>query len=156
MAQKELHLNYDLLREKMADIEKSVAFLQEIASKSREEFLDDEILISATKYQLIVAIEAAQSICNHLAARVAKEAPASYADCFYILGKNSIISEGLAQKMASAAKFRNLLVHQYGKINDSMVFDILKNDIGNLLQYINEIKSFLKAVERGHPHDDKK
>ncbi|MGI9952906.1 DUF86 domain-containing protein [Moorellaceae bacterium AZ2] len=152
MANKELHLNYDLLREKMADIEKSVTFLQEIASKSREEFLDDEILISATKYQLIVAIEAAQGICNHLAARVAREAPASYADCFYLLGKNSIISADIAQKMASAAKFRNLLVYQYGKINDHIVFDILKNDIGNLLQYISEIKAFLKAVAKEHPH----
>ncbi|SMB98241.1 Uncharacterized conserved protein YutE, UPF0331/DUF86 family [Thermanaeromonas toyohensis ToBE] len=153
MAKKELYLNYDLLREKMADIEKAVALLEKIASKSLEEFLSDEMLISGAKYQLIVAIEAAQSICNHLAARVAKEAPASYADCFYILRKNSVISEEIAQKMASAAKFRNLLVHQYGKINDYIVFDVLRKDLGNLLRYIGEIKSFLKAVEKEQEHD---
>lgn len=147
MAKKNFYLNYDLLRQKMADIEKAVSLLEKIASKTLEEFLSDEVLISGAKYQLIVAIEAAQGICNHLAARVAKEAPVSYADCFYILGKNGVISEETARKMASAAKFRNLLVHQYGKIDDRKVFEILRNDTGSLLRYVEEIRSFLRTVE---------
>ncbi|MCG0278586.1 MAG: DUF86 domain-containing protein [Thermanaeromonas sp.] len=147
LAKKNFYLNYDLLRQKMADIEKAVSLLEKIASKTLEEFLSDEVLISGAKYQLIVAIEAAQGICNHLAARVAKEAPVSYADCFYILGKNGVISEETARKMASAAKFRNLLVHQYGKIDDRKVFEILRNDTGSLLRYVEEIRSFLRTVE---------
>jgi len=108
LAKRNFYLNYELLRQKMADIEKAV---------------------------------------SHLAARVAKEAPVSYADCFYILGKNGVISEETARKMASAAKFRNLLVHQYGKIDDCKVFDILRNDTSSLLRYVEEIKSFLRTVE---------
>jgi uncharacterized protein YutE (UPF0331/DUF86 family) len=40
------------------------------------------------------------------------------------------------------AKFRNLLVHQYGKVEDLIVYGILKNDTGDILKYIEEIKSF--------------
>lgn len=146
MRQRKLYINQDLIREKIADIEKSVAILEEIALKPQTEFLLDKILLSGAKYQLIMAIEAAQGICNHLAARIAKEAPGSYADCFRILGKNGIISKNLTQKLVAMARFRNILVHQYGKVDDVIVFNMLKRDIGDLITYIDEITAFLKTI----------
>lgn len=143
---KKLYINYDLIRQKIVDIEKAVALLEEITLIDEEDFLKDQIVASGAKYQLILAIEAAQNICNHLAARVAREAPESYAECFSILGKSRIISGELAQKLVSMAKFRNLLVHQYGKVDDLIVYGILKNDTGDILKYIEEIKSFISLV----------
>jgi len=43
-----------------------------------------------------VAAEAAQAICNHIAARVAERAPASYGDCYFILEEQGIIEPDLA------------------------------------------------------------
>jgi uncharacterized protein YutE (UPF0331/DUF86 family) len=68
----------------------------------------DETVTSAAKYQLIVAAEAAQAICNHIAARVAERAPASYGDCYFILEEQGIIEPDLARRLANMAKFRNL------------------------------------------------
>lgn len=146
MNKKKLHINQDLIMGKIADIEKSIALLDKIASLEKKDFLDDQIIVSGAKYQIVLAIEAAQNICNHLAARVAKEAPESYSDCFRILQENNIISKELALKVVSMAKFRNLLVHQYGKVDDSIVYSILKNDIKDIINYINEIKLFLISV----------
>ncbi|MEW6273553.1 MAG: DUF86 domain-containing protein [Bacillota bacterium] len=154
MSRKKLYINYELLMAKIADLEKATAFLNTIARKTEEEFLSDQIFISSAKYELIVAIEAAQSICNHLAARVAKEAPDSYADCFRILGKDKVISQELAKKLVSMAKFRNLLVHQYGKVDDTIVYGILKNDTADLITYIEQIKSFLKAVQKEEQREE--
>lgn len=149
MSGKSLYINQELIGEKTADIEKSIALLNKIALTERKKFLEDQIILSAAKYQLVLAIEAAQSICNHLAARVAKEAPESYADCFRILGKCGIITRELAAKLASMAKFRNLLVHRYDKIDDEIVYDILKNNTGDLLEYTDGIKTFLKTYLDG-------
>jgi len=113
----------------------------------KDDFLNDEIVGSGTKYQLIPAVEAAQSICNHFAARVAKEAPVSYADCFRILEENRIITKELAVKLVSMARFRNLPMHHYGKVDDSIVYGILKKDIADLISYGQEIKSFLLSAE---------
>ena len=146
MSKKKLYLNQELIGEKIADMEKAVALLDKIALTAKEDFLEDQILISGARYQLILVIEAAQNICNHLAARLAREAPESYADCFRILGKNRIISKELTHKLVSMAKFRNLLDHQYGKVDDSIVYDILKNDTGDLIKYVTEISAFLKSV----------
>ncbi len=140
-----LFLNYELIADKITDIEKSVSLLNTIAQVDPQEFYKDEILVSGAKYQLILGIEAAQNICNHMAARVAKEVPRSYADCFRILGDSGILSRELVQKLVSMAKFRNLLVHQYGKVDDSVVFNILKHNTVDLTRYAGEIKLFLKS-----------
>ncbi|MCL4440004.1 MAG: DUF86 domain-containing protein [Firmicutes bacterium] len=142
-----LHINYNLIMEKISDIEKAKALLDGLASMEKEVFLNDQIVVSGAKYQLILAIEAAQNICNHLAARVAKEPPRSYSDCFRILEDNGIISKGLALKLASMAKFRNLLVHQYGKVDDPTVYNILNRDVGDIICYVDEIRLFLKSTE---------
>lgn len=145
MGGKGLYVNHELLGEKMTDIAKSITLLDKFAPVEEKDFLADELLVSAVKYQLLLAIEAAQNICNHLAARVAKEAPESYADCFRILGKNRIISKELAASLASMARFRNLLVHQYSKVDDGVVYRILKNNTRDLIRYIDEIKIFLRS-----------
>jgi uncharacterized protein YutE (UPF0331/DUF86 family) len=155
MGGKKLYINHDLIREKITDIEKALALLDQIALTPEQDFLEDQILISGAKYQFVLSIEAAQNICNHLIARVARETPDSYADCFRILGKSRIISQELAQKMVSMAKFRNLLVHQYGKVDDSIVYRIMKNDTGDLVRYIDEIKLFLKTVSEKEWKDGK-
>ncbi len=144
-----LYLNHNLIMEKIADIERSVSFIDKIALMEKETFLSDMIVISGTKYQLILAMEAAQNICSHLAARVAKEVPESYADCFRIMAENGILSKSLALKMASMAKFRNLLVHQYGRVDDGAVYRIIKTDVGDIIGFADEIKSFLISAGEG-------
>ncbi|AGL01676.1 HepT-like ribonuclease domain-containing protein [Desulfoscipio gibsoniae] len=68
-----LFINQNLILDKISDIKKSLALMNKIAGTNMDDFLSDEILMSGSKYQLILSIEAAQTICNHLAARVAKQ-----------------------------------------------------------------------------------
>jgi uncharacterized protein YutE (UPF0331/DUF86 family) len=41
------------------------------------------------------------------------------------------------------AKFRNLLVHLYWKVDDKKVFQMLKTDIQDIKKYIKEIKELI-------------
>ncbi|MGQ9558117.1 MAG: type VII toxin-antitoxin system HepT family RNase toxin [Desulfurispora sp.] len=142
------YVNHELLAQKIADIEKAHALLTKIAALQKERFLEDEIVVSGAKYQLILAIEAAQNICNHLAARLAREAPTSYADCFRILQKQRIVSRGLTEKLVSMARLRNLLLRQYGKVDDAILYNILPSNLTDLLNYVQETKSFLMTINR--------
>lgn len=87
-------INQELVREKAADIRHALACLRQYGHMEREAFLEEETTISAAKYQFVVAIEAAQTLCNHLAARIARQAPASYADCYTIIQRAGIIPVG--------------------------------------------------------------
>ena len=100
--------------------------------------------MDAAKYRLLVAIEAAISICTHLAARLAQSTPDSYAQCFEILASANILSPELAERLGQMARFRNLLVHLYREVDDSRVWEILQHDVGDLETYLSEVSRALK------------
>jgi len=141
-----LYLNLDLINKRAADIRKALQLLAKYAAIQEEEFLANETILAAAKYQLLVAIEAAQAICNHLAARVARKAPTSYAECFLLLFQSGIITRELATKLAVMAKFRNLLVHQYADIDNKQIYTIINHELKDLEDYIAQIAGFVNGV----------
>ncbi len=92
--------------------------------------------MDAAKYRLVVAVEAAVSICTHLATRLAQRSPESYADCFSVLATTGIISTALAERLSQMARFRNLLVHLYWQVDDAKVWEVLRHDLGDLETYL--------------------
>jgi uncharacterized protein YutE (UPF0331/DUF86 family) len=57
----------------------------------------------------------------------------------YILEKNGYLDNDLTQKMVKAVGFRNLIVHEYGKIELEQVYEIAQNDINDLNEYLKAI-----------------
>jgi uncharacterized protein YutE (UPF0331/DUF86 family) len=138
-----MRLNLDLLRQRAQEIRQALDILERYRQLSREEFISNQQANDAAKYRLIVIIEAAMSICAHLAARLAHKTPDSYAQCFEILASSKIIPRDLADCLGRMARFRNLLVHGYGQVDDSRVWDILQQDLGDLDAFLSEISSIL-------------
>jgi uncharacterized protein YutE (UPF0331/DUF86 family) len=65
---------------------------------------------------LLDAIESALSLCYHVSAKKLKKAPGDYVECFIILEDEEIIPRELSEKLKKIARFRNMLVHMYWKI----------------------------------------
>ena len=132
-------INLDLLKLRAQEIRRAANVLAEYSSLSQEEFVSDQMVVDAAKYRLLVAIEAAASMCTHLAARQLGEAPSSYAQCFQVLASSGIISPALAERLSAMARFRNLLVHVYDEVDDSQVWEVLQSDLGDLEHYLSSI-----------------
>lgn len=62
-----------------------------------------------------------------------------------------MISKSLAEKLAKMAKFRNMLVHTYWKIDDKKVYEIIRKNILDLEDFIKEVRSY---VERKNKDED--
>ena len=136
-------VNPNLIGTKISEIQQSLERLGDISSKGKEAFLNEPNLRDSAKYRLITAIEAAISICNHIAARKFKRAPESYSDCFIILHEVGVISGDLAKKLGDMALFRNMLVHIYWEINDERIYNILTGELVDLENYIKEIVNYI-------------
>lgn len=91
----------------------------------RETFLASPLIIRDTKYSFIMAGQASIDICYHLTAKLLKRAPTSYGNCFEILGESGFFSKDIISKMSIMAKFRNVLLHHYIKVNNEQVYDRL-------------------------------
>ncbi len=63
---------------------------------------------------------------------------------FSKLEKKQIISEEMSLKLIEMKKFRNVLIHHYVQIDDSLVYENAKTNQRNFIEFKKEILSFLK------------
>lgn len=131
------------VRQKAADIRGALDALRSLSRRPEQDFVTDDLIVSAAKYKLIVATEAALDLCNHLCAKRLKQAPDSYAHCMELLANGGIITAETARRMVPIARFRNLLVHQYGQIDDRRLYRILQANLVDLERYLDEIGGYL-------------
>ena len=125
-------LNPDLVRTRCAEIEESVGRLERLRALSREQFLADQDSLDIACYRLLVAIEAALALCFHVSAKRLRRVPEEYAECFGILRDAGILTADLAGHLQQMARFRNLLMHMYWKIDYGQVFEMLRDNLGDL------------------------
>jgi len=64
-----------------------------------------------------------------------KPVPVTYADTFRVLYENGILNKDLFETMEKVAKFRNIIVHHYDKVDTEIVAGILKKDLNDFLTY---------------------
>ena len=138
-----MSLNQDLIRARCQEIEESIERLESIKEKGREEFLKDRDLQDIACYRLLIAIEATLSLCYHVAAKRLKKIPGEYAECFAILAEAGIIQGDLSERLQKMARFRNLLVHIYWKINYEAVYEIIQQNLSDLRFFSQIIVSLL-------------
>lgn len=50
----------------------------------------------------------------------------------------------MGKKLRLMKGFRNILVHRYGKIDDTLAFKILTESISDFYDFIKEIEKFLE------------
>ena len=141
-------LNIARLNQKVGDIKQALAILRGYISQDEKEFLNNHEAVRSARYSFIVLIEAATNIANHLCAKYLHEAPESYADAFLQLGNHGILPNGLAERLGKMTGFRNLLVHGYGKVDDRIMLQIMKNDLPDLDLYLAEIKNLVRNGEQ--------
>ena len=139
------NLNLDLITTRLKEIQIGLTYLKKYKEKTEEDFLASYEGIAASKYELIVIIEAASSICNHISVRKGNRIPETYADCYKVLEELQIIDDELCKRLQMMARFRNLLVHRYHKIDNERVFRILGTQVDDLSLFIESIKDYIQS-----------
>jgi uncharacterized protein YutE (UPF0331/DUF86 family) len=143
-------MNIDIVRVRdlLGYISNTLRLLRELGALTESDFLADYRNITSAKYLLIVVIEAAIDLCNHLVARLGGRAPQDYADCFAVLAELRVIEADLAERLKQMARFRNLLVHLYQRVDDRRVYRIIQDHLGDLDLFRQQIATWL-ALRNG-------
>lgn len=71
------------------------------------------------------------------------EVPSESAQIFLILGQEKIIPQKFAKTFSAVARFRNLLVHEYVKINMKKVYAYLKSGINDFDFFAKKIVKYI-------------
>jgi uncharacterized protein YutE (UPF0331/DUF86 family) len=131
------------VRDLLGGIAEALRRLRELGLLSEDVFLADFRNTESAKYLLIVATEAAIDICNHIVARRSGRAPEDYADCFAVLVDLRVITPDLAERLQRMARFRNLLVHLYWRVDNRRVYEVITDDLGDFDAFSKQVLTTL-------------
>jgi len=120
--------------------------LQRIRSTTNLDiFLADSDVQDIVDRNLHLALETLFDIGQHIIASSAWESAEEYADIFTTLRAHQVISDDLFKRTVGMAGFRNLLVHEYARVDHSQVFVILRDHLGDLVELARVFQNFVDA-----------
>ena len=133
----------EVLLRLFSELGQAVEKLERLARTPRAEFLRSFEKLDSAKYNLVVAVEATIDICNHLIAERALGTPEDYADVFRIMGKTEVFDEAFVQRLVQMARFRNLLVHLYWRVEDGQIYQILQENLSDFGYFEKALRTYL-------------
>ena len=129
----------DVVLNRIKHLEDNINYLKKIENFDQKTFSSDPDIYYRFERALHLAVEAVLDLGNHLIADQNLETPDSNRDIFRILFENKIISERLKKSLIKMAGFRNILVHDYLDLNRELEYEIIKNSI-------KDIKEFMRVM----------
>jgi len=135
----------ELIKRKLSFLEEYHNDLKEASIElSYKKFSEDKITRRFIERTLQMAIECCLDIAQHIISYEKYREPISNQDIFQILIEENILDKDLGENLKKMAQFRNVIVHEYIKIDPEIIFSILKKNLPDISKFSNLIiKKFI-------------
>ncbi|WAM33940.1 type VII toxin-antitoxin system HepT family RNase toxin [Caldicellulosiruptor morganii] len=133
----------DVILSKISQLKEYIDFLKEIRKIPKEEYITNKFVYGSAERFLHLAMEAIFDICNHIISDLRLRKPENYKDIFKVLFENNIITRTQFEKFSKMAGFRNILVHDYAKINREIVYEIIVNNLSDFEDLVDTISEYI-------------
>ena len=117
------------IKDKIDEIEAYLSELLEIIPENFEEYLNDFKTKAACERYFEKIIEAVVDLAFLIIKEKSLRIPEDDKEAFDILSEQGIISKKLAEKLKDAKGMRNLIAHEYGRIDDEIVFNSITGEL---------------------------
>ena len=132
-------VDHDLILIKAGSVRRHLSRIVEKRNTDLQTFLNDIDRQESILFNMQIAIQNCTDIAAHIISEEGLGVPGSTSEMFYLLEENGYLDGELTGKMVKAVGLRNLIVHEYDKIELGQVFEIAKNDIKDLNEYLKSI-----------------
>ena len=130
-----------IIAEKVDAVEHSLKRVENRRGESLDRFLEDDALQDSVILHLMQAVQGCIDLAAHVVSEEELGLASSTRDFFYILFDKRVIDDKLREKMISAVGFRNLVAHEYAKLDLERVYLIATDGI-------KDIEEFLRVMVR--------
>ena len=127
------------IKDKIEEIEKYLDELSEIKPMALNEYESDLKTKAACERYLEKIIEAIVDLAFLIIKDEGLEMPEDDNATFGILAKAGIIDETLAKRLRDAKGMRNILAHQYGQVEDKIIFNATKEIEADVNGFIEQL-----------------
>ncbi|GAB4110705.1 MAG TPA: DUF86 domain-containing protein [Spirochaetota bacterium] len=133
-----------LIFRKLSELETYYKQIKEFQHITYDTYVSDWKTQRIVERTLQIMIETCTDIANHIISDEQLRTPVTYSDTFKVLCENNIIPVDLFDIMVKMVKFRNIIVHQYERVDSQIVIVILKKHIDDFIYFKNAIVKYLQ------------
>jgi uncharacterized protein YutE (UPF0331/DUF86 family) len=136
----------DLIIAKAASVRVHLDRIAAKAGADLQVFMSDVDHQDIVAFNLHLAVENCIDIAAHIISENGWGVPGSASEMFYLLEDRGILDPELTERMIKAVGLRNLIVHEYGKIDLSLLFATVRNNLNDLNSYLSNIFKKLEVI----------
>ena len=129
----------EILKCRLTLLAEYISDLEETRGITLHEFLNDKVKRRFVERTLQLAIEACLDIGSHLISDLQLREPERNRDIFIILAENGILAEQARGNFAAMAGFRNIIVHDYARLDPEIVYRSLQQGVPDLKYFVRAI-----------------
>ena len=132
------------INEKIEEIEAYIQEPSEIMPLDFEEYVYNNEKKAACERYFEKIVEAIIDLAFLVIREERMQTPEEDKQAFDVLEQKQVISSNLSERLREAKGMRNIIAHEYGKIDDEIVFESIKDQlIPDVEEFIKQIKTFL-------------
>ena len=134
----------EVVASRLAVLRTNLRRLQSIIEQGRDTFVSDEDVHLKAERCLQLALQSMLDIGTHLIASDGLARPSKYEDVVPELGRAGVLSAPIVQRLEGAAGVRNILVHDYVRVDHERLFETIREGIPDLESFAREISVLLE------------
>ncbi len=132
---------------KLDELDGYLGELRQVVPGSYAKYRDSVEKRRATERLLPIAVESVLDVCGLFVSGLRLGLPAEEDDLFEKMETAGLISSTMGGTLRSMKGFRNLLVHEYGAVDDAVVYKVATTRTADLLAFKNEAIEALRKHE---------
>jgi uncharacterized protein YutE (UPF0331/DUF86 family) len=135
----------DVVARRLLALNESLKELERPEAKDASALAASSMLRAAVERWLQVAIEACIDVASHVIASEGWPPPSTGREAFMILSQHGRIPNGLAQHLGLAVGLRNLLVHDYARVELTVLSHTIRDDLPDLREFAKLAAGWIAA-----------
>lgn len=138
-------VNPEIINERLAEMEGNIILLKELKNTPLEEFCDNPKIFKLAERCLEISIQCILDICHHIIVDNNWPRPKDNKEAILIIGRRGVIPPDFSCRILPMAGLRNILVHEYFKIDPKQIYHHLQK-LDDFRTFQKHIIDFLKAA----------
>lgn len=135
----------NIIKIKLRELEQNLILLKQVSYEiNMENLKTDMIKYWGIERGIQISMECIIDIANIIISISDKEKPDTYRESMFMLSELGVVSKAFSAKLANMIGFRNILVHDYTRVDPEIIINVLKKDIGDFMKYNQEINKWLQ------------
>jgi uncharacterized protein YutE (UPF0331/DUF86 family) len=129
-----------LLQEKLKLLAEYIADLQNESSTTLQEIKQNKKQRRYIERTLHLAVESCLDIGSHIISDLGLREPEDNKDIIAVLTESGYLPENMLSNLQKMAQFRNVIVHDYARIDPEILYSILNKNLSDLIFFARTIR----------------